>query len=178
MSFVFRIVLGRKPKVRFLQKSSECRHPLGWSMLDALLIIGRRWRRREHNSSCGCSDNYRREGIPVESPMPVSHGSQYAHRIVADTRQDDPLVRDAQPHQVVMKVAVTVKGLVSVPDDQAQTRTPGKGGSVLLRITARADREEARLLAAINVSKEAFGLDSAGAWRPVQRLLHRSGAHH
>jgi hypothetical protein len=88
--------------------------------------------------------------------MLVSHGSQYAHRIVADTRQDDPLVRDAQPHQVVMKVAVTLKGLVSVPDDQAQTRTTGKGGSVLLRITARADREEARLLAAINVSKEAL----------------------
>ena len=98
------------------------------------------------------SDTPRRKGLPVESPMLVSQGSYYAHRIMTDAWQHDPFVWDAQPSQVVAKVTVILKGLVLVSDDQAQARTVGKNGCVLLCITARADRSEAVLTAAINVS--------------------------
>jgi len=110
--------------------------------------------------------------------MPVAEGGQHAHRVVTDAGQDDPVVGDAQPGQVLMEVPVILQGLVPVSNDQTQARVPGKGGCVLFRLPARAYRPEAVLAAAVDVPVEVFRLNPTGAWRPFQRLLHRPGAHH
>ena len=95
--------------------------------------------------------------------MPVAEGGQHTHRVVTDAGQDDPVVRDAQPGQVLMEVPVVLQGLVPVSNDQTQARDPGKGGCVLFRIPARAHCPEAVLAAAIDVPEEVFRLDPTGA---------------
>ena len=70
--------------------------------------------------------------------MPVAEGGQNAHRVVTDAGQDDPVVGDAQPGQVLVEVPVILQGFVPVSNDQTQARVPGKGGCVLFRIPARA----------------------------------------
>ena len=46
--------------------------------------------------------------------MPVAEGGQNAHRVVTDAGQDDPVVGDAQPGQVLVEVPVILQGFVPV----------------------------------------------------------------
>jgi hypothetical protein len=78
---------------------------------------------------------------------------------------------DPQADKMGVEVGIVLQRLIPPANHQANARSSRQDGGILLRVSARAKRSEALLIATIDRPQHLLGRTATCTWRPIKRFL-------